>query len=195
MPAWPIPIHHTKFDDGEAPADRDVDAPDADAVGRTARSRRTATTAPGRSQTTKPRHQPSGVRRRQHDGGDLVGDRAERVARQRDRRLSGRGYDPGQQRCLSSESLRDSCANCHRLFDLRVRVAHRRQISRPRPRIQICQQAVIRCLRFHLRHPAVGIVDVAEDDRLRRAGCWQAVWISPSRTLRFCFLGFDLGAR
>ncbi len=31
VPAWPIPIHHTKFDDREAPGDGNVDAPDADA--------------------------------------------------------------------------------------------------------------------------------------------------------------------
>ena len=32
VPAWPMPIHQTKFDDREAPGDRNVDAPDADAL-------------------------------------------------------------------------------------------------------------------------------------------------------------------
>jgi len=28
VPAWPMPIHHTKVDDGESPTDRNIDAPD-----------------------------------------------------------------------------------------------------------------------------------------------------------------------
>ena len=31
VPAWPMPIHQTKLTIVEAPGDRDVDAPDADA--------------------------------------------------------------------------------------------------------------------------------------------------------------------
>ena len=32
VPAWPMPIHQTKLMMSNAPADRDVDAPDADAL-------------------------------------------------------------------------------------------------------------------------------------------------------------------
>ena len=32
VPAWPMPIHQTKLTMAKRPADRDVDAPDADAL-------------------------------------------------------------------------------------------------------------------------------------------------------------------
>ena len=53
-------------------------------------------------------------------------------------------------------------------LDLRVRIPQAAQISGAGPRIQFFEQTVVARLRFHLRHAALGIVDVAEHDRLRR---------------------------
>ena len=68
VPAWPMPIHQTKLMIVEAPADRDVDAPDADAL-RTAGSAiaSSSTMQQQRSRCAKPSHQPRGVCRGQHD--------------------------------------------------------------------------------------------------------------------------------
>ena len=51
----------------------------------------------------------------------------------------------------------------------RVRVAHRRQIGRARPRVEVLEHRVVAWARLQLRHAAVRIVDVAEDDRVGRA--------------------------
>src|SRR5579885_3786107 len=55
------------------------------------------------------------------------------------------------------------------LFQLRVRIAHRCQIARARPRIDLTQNRVVLLLRLQLRHPAGRIVDVPKDDRFGRA--------------------------
>src|SRR5271167_898499 len=52
-----------------------------------------------------------------------------------------------------------------RLFQLRIGVANLGQIRRPRPRVQIAQQTVVARVCLQLRNPAVGIVDIAKDDR------------------------------
>ena len=65
-------------------------------------------------------------------------------------------------------------------------VAHRRQVRRARPRVQLGEQRVVAHLGLQLRDAAVRIVEVAEDDGLGGHACWQAVTISPSRTGRSC---------
>src|ERR1700690_4422246 len=55
-------------------------------------------------------------------------------------------------------------------FQFRVGVANLSQIGGARPGIQVGQQPVIEIQRLELRHPAVGIVDVAKDNRIGRAG-------------------------
>ena len=52
---------------------------------------------------------------------------------------------------------------------LRVRIAHGREIAGPRPGVELGQQPVVALVGPGLRHPARRIVDVAEDDGLRRA--------------------------
>src|ERR1700683_4706639 len=53
------------------------------------------------------------------------------------------------------------------IADLRVRIAQAAQIGGARTHVQVFQQAVIARLRFELRHAALGIVDIAENDGLR----------------------------
>ncbi len=54
--------------------------------------------------------------------------------------------------------------------DHRIRVAHRGEIRGPGSRVEILEQAVVARFLAQLRHPALGVVQVAERDRLRRAG-------------------------
>ena len=69
-----------EVDDREAPGDRDVDAPDADALDEQIGDRDHAAASTSANATPKPSHQPTRRLARQHDRADLVGDRAERVA-------------------------------------------------------------------------------------------------------------------
>src|SRR5690242_8036301 len=55
-------------------------------------------------------------------------------------------------------------------LDLRVGVAQRGQVSGARARVQFGQQRVIQLLGLQFRHAACGIVDVPEDNGLRRTG-------------------------
>src|SRR5262245_55419623 len=50
-----------------------------------------------------------------------------------------------------------------------VDVLDRRQVRRPRPRVQVLQQAVVARAGVRLRDATFRIVEVAEDDRPRRA--------------------------
>ena len=75
-----------EVDDVEAPADRDVDAPDADALDEQV-GRATRAAASSAANAMREAEQPAERRPpRQDDRADLVGDRAERVARRDDRR-------------------------------------------------------------------------------------------------------------
>src|SRR5947209_5075751 len=56
----------------------------------------------------------------------------------------------------------------HSRFYLRVRVPHHREVRRARPCIQLAEERVVRRLRLQLRHLAVRVVEIAEDDRLGR---------------------------
>src|SRR5215472_17023978 len=49
-------------------------------------------------------------------------------------------------------------------LEFRVRIPHRRNVGGARARIQLSQQLVIPLLGFELRNAAVGIIDVAEDN-------------------------------
>ena len=53
-------------------------------------------------------------------------------------------------------------------FHLRIGITNLRQICRPRPGVEIGQQTVVARLRFQLGNAALGIVDVAEHNRIRR---------------------------
>ena len=53
---------------------------------------------------------------------------------------------------------------------LRIGVAHLRQIGRARLRVELREHGVIAVRLLQLGDPAFGIVDVAEHDRVRRAG-------------------------
>src|SRR6202142_1235845 len=52
----------------------------------------------------------------------------------------------------------------------RVRVAQPCQVRRPRPGVQVAEQGVVLLPRLGLRHLGPRVGDVAEHDRLRRAG-------------------------
>src|SRR6516165_856286 len=62
-----------------------------------------------------------------------------------------------------------SAGSILRLLDRGVGVAQARQISGARPGVQVPQQSVLSRLCLELGHLGVGIVDVTEHDRLRRA--------------------------
>ena len=100
---------------------------------------------------------------REDDRADLVGDRCRTCAPAR---------SPAACRCrrLASADLRWAMRARPSLAQLRIQVPHRRQIRRPRPRVQLGQQRVVALLGLQLRDAAVRIVQVAEDDRLGRAG-------------------------
>src|SRR5579862_3292451 len=53
-------------------------------------------------------------------------------------------------------------------FQFRIRVPNVGQVRGAGPRVQIAQQAVVPRLRFQFRNPAVGIINVAENNRIRR---------------------------
>src|SRR3972149_12236066 len=53
--------------------------------------------------------------------------------------------------------------------DLRIRVPERRQVRRPRPRVDLLEEAVVARLGLQLVHATCGLVQVAEDNGLRRA--------------------------
>ena len=94
---------------------------------------------------------------RQDDGADLVGDGAEGVARADDRARS----DASAQRCAhASPSRSPSCRDSG--------LRSRGQVGRARPRVQLAQQRVVARVGLQLGDAAVRVVDVAEDDRLRR---------------------------
>src|SRR3989442_1922311 len=55
------------------------------------------------------------------------------------------------------------------LLELRIGIAHRRKITRARPRIQFAKEQVIARLGFQPGHAAVRIICVAENDGFSRA--------------------------
>src|SRR5262249_61216958 len=57
-----------------------------------------------------------------------------------------------------------------RRLDRRVRVRERGEVRRARPRAELGEEAVRPLVRASLRDPALRVLDVAEDYRLRRAG-------------------------
>src|SRR5262245_16316847 len=59
---------------------------------------------------------------------------------------------------------------CSSSDQLRIRVAQRRQVRRPRPRVEAFEQTVVALERLELRHARVRVVQVAEDDGVGRAG-------------------------
>ena len=63
MPAWPMPIHQTKLVMSKRPADRDVVAPDADALGHQIGERDEQQTGEQQTRCAKPTYQPIGVLR------------------------------------------------------------------------------------------------------------------------------------
>src|SRR5438876_5097630 len=65
-----------------------------------------------------------------------------------------------------SSRLRLSAAE---LLELRIGIAHRRQITRARPRIQLAKEQVIARLGFQPGHATVRIIGVAENDGFSRA--------------------------
>src|SRR5262245_11672833 len=52
----------------------------------------------------------------------------------------------------------------------RVGIAHRREVRRPRAGVQLAQQGVVARVGLQSGDLAVGVVEVAEHDRARRAG-------------------------
>ena len=114
---------------------------------------------------------------RKRDLRDRLGDRLEVVTRQDHRRLLQRH---GSMKCSGPLACppRRSLASCVVSWcpptiglcgSARIRILHGREIRRARPRVEIFEHRVVARARLELGDAAVGIVDVAEDDRLGRA--------------------------
>src|SRR5215469_9316793 len=149
-----------EVDDREAPADRDVDTPDPGAFYKQVSEREQQ--HHGDQEGHAEAHEPScRGRARQDDGADLVGNRAEGMSRLDDRRWRVRG-DFFRVICHDLTALR-------LVLEFRVRVADFRQVRGPRTRVEIGQHTVVAVLRLQLRDTAIRIIDIAEDDGVRRA--------------------------
>src|SRR5580698_1258140 len=79
------------------------------------------------------------------------------------------------------------------IADLRVGIAQASQIGGSGPYVQVFQQAVVARLRFELRHAALGIVDVAENDGLRGTRLGASRRDFAVRDAPVLLLGFDFG--
>src|SRR5919107_819962 len=103
------------------------------------------------------------------EGAYLVRDRRERVARLYDhgRRVYAAGVVVVRVVSLHESSLSLPFLAAREGL---VGVAHGGQVARARPRVQVGEQVVAALLRVQLRHAARGVIQVAEDDRLGRAG-------------------------
>ena len=155
-----------EVDDREAPADRDVDAPDADALDEQPGDGRSG--APSTSRNADAEADEPAARRAVASGRStliLSVTDAERVARRDDRRLGRR-----RRAARDRVSRRPSCAGARgsrRLGDLGVRVA---DAPPGRSCAAACSSsassAVVARLGLQLRDAAVRVVEVAEDDRL-----------------------------
>ena len=125
-----------EVDDVEAPADRDVDAPDADAVGeQVADRRRSAASSAARTRCAKPSHQPRGVLRVRTIALILSVTERERVARRDDRRVA-----------RVVERMRRRMRRIAFAHDLARQLpdsdcVSRGQVRRPRPRVQLVRAA------------------------------------------------------
>ena len=119
-----------EVDDREPPADRDVDAPDPGAFeeqpGDRHQQHHRQHEADEEAEEPAVRMAP-----RQDDRGDLLGDRAERVSRRDDRRRA-------RMRVSGPSVFRRRVPGCR--FELGIRVPQRREIRRPRPRIEVLEE-------------------------------------------------------
>ena len=138
--------------DREAPGDRDVDAPDADAAdeaGRRSR-RRAPACRPSVTPKASSQRQPSGrVRTRSAILSVML-----RVAP-----AGAQHADVGG----------DSARACVTARPWRRRIATPREVGRARPRVELAEHRVVARRRLRADDVAVGVVEVAEVDRLRRA--------------------------
>src|SRR5260370_41266884 len=62
-----------------------------------------------------------------------------------------------------------STLDCRWFLDLRIRIAQPRLISSPGPGVQLFEQTVIQIFLLHHATAALGIIDVSEYERFRRA--------------------------
>ncbi len=92
VPAWPMPIHHTKLMMAKPHATGCVTA-QMPTPFRNSQVSATISMVASAPPTPNKANQPSGVVRRQHDARDLLGDRPEGLPRRNDAVLSGRGVD------------------------------------------------------------------------------------------------------
>ena len=155
VPAWPIPIHHTKLTMANPQPTGNVHAPDTDAPDEQVADG--VEHAHGQQERQAEAEYPA-IRDRpgKHDRADLVGNRGKGVSRLNDRGLHDAGLD--FDRIVHALS-----------FHLRIRVADLRQVRGARPGIQVGQEAIVASAGLQFRDPAVGIVDIAKDDGIGRA--------------------------
>src|SRR5215470_1775236 len=78
------------------------------------------------------------------------------------------------------------------VFQRAVAISHGGQISRPRSRVQVAQQAVVPLLLFEFCHPALRIVYVAKDNRLGWTGRFASGGNLAVANEPILFLGFYL---
>src|SRR5581483_3882265 len=161
VPAWPMPIHQTKFTIAKPQATGTFtpQMPTPFTSRYTSAAKRPLATA---NAARKPSHQPSGVRRVST---------IELILSVTDPKvwpgaITGGTPVPTTAWFGSSIRARESATV---VPQLRVDVAHRGQILRARARVEIGEHRVRARLGLQARHAAGRIVQIAEDDRLGRA--------------------------
>ena len=161
VPAWPIPIHHTKLMMAKPQATGismpQMPTPAQEQIG----DGRASACASKPMPMARPSQPAQADRPLQHGIGDLVGDRVVGLPRQHYRRL----VRPRLQAERFFPLVPAASLTGLRLFKFRVRVLHHRHVGGARTRVQVFQQAVVALLRLDLRHAAV----LDRSDRRRRS--------------------------
>src|SRR5512143_82068 len=163
VPAWPMPIHQTKLMIAK-PHAIGTFTPQMPTPRNRSQASESSSTFMTVNAMPKPTNQPSGVffeRTRLAILSVTVANVWPGPMIGASTRTGGSTREPLAMVSLAAGSL---------ARDLGVRVAHRREVGRARLRLQLLEQSVAARAGVQLRDPALLVVQVAEHDRLRRAG-------------------------
>ena len=148
VPAWPIPIHHTKLTMANPQPTGMLMPQMPNALVEEIANRQQEPLHESGKQIAKPTSQPLRDRPAEDDGADFVGDAGEGVPRRNDRRFLFAEFDFGWCIALPCSAQLLTLTLPSPGWDFALR-----QIGGARPRIQIIQQSVIPRLCFQLATP------------------------------------------
>ena len=180
VPAWPMPIHQTKLMMSKPQPTGTLMPQMPTPFAQQVRRRVARSISRSAKATAKPTNQPSGVF----------------VVRTRLAILSVTvanvwpgADDRGSTRRLGARRAPLGVGSpCPPPRELRVRVPHRREVGRARPRVQLGEQAVVPRLAFSFETRLAGSLRSPKTIACAGQAAWQAVTISPSRMARPCVL-------